>query len=436
MCQILFKWLQKPILGMVHINPFSGLRYNKEKIKDFGLVITPPYDVIDENAREGFLKSSEYNMVRLLLEKDYDKAADLFDEWQKKKILVGDGEECLYIYGQTFFCNGGRHTRTGFISLVKLEQLGKGILPHEKILDGPYQDRLRLIRATRANFGCVFLLYKDKEKVIENYMSNKVIDLKPDIRFNDKLGVEHFLWKISDKDFIAKIKDEMLNHQCVIADGHHRYRSALEFMKEKPEIKDACYATACFVNSFNEGLFVLPIDRFVFNLKDVNINEMLKRFEKNFVIEEFSDAKELIQELEQYNKDKVKRKHVFGMYCFLNKVFYLLKLKDEKELSRHNMGKTDAYKKLDVSILHKLIFEDIFGISEDDQFKGIFIEYAKGNKRDLKKLEGDYQLAFFINPPSIEEIFLIANASETMPQKSTYFYPKIYSGLVINKIEV
>ena len=432
---------------MVEIKPLRGLLYNKEKIEDFSLVITPPYDVINEKEQEEFYNGSAYNIVRLLLGKEqegddgenkYTRAGKQLEEWQQKGILKRDEKDCIYIYSQTFNVNGNSFTRIGFISLVRLEELGKGMLPHEKTLEKPFKDRLALIEATKANLGCVFTLYDDRQKVIDGFIKEKVNSNEPDISFED--GIKHKLWKVSDKDFIEKVKKEMMQYQCIIADGHHRYKSVCKFKEEFPDLEDANYTLCCFINSFNEGLFILPIDRFVFNLENADIDKILTQSGEYFEIEEVSDVNDLIKKVDDtkvlVDKTVNLKNHVFGMYCYLNKKSYFLKLKNNDILDEYYPSDTDVYKKLDINILHKIVFENVLGISEEDQYKGIHIEYTKGNKRALEKLEDNkYQFAFFLNAPLMREIFLTARADETMPQKSTYFYPKIYSGLVINKIE-
>ena len=424
---------------MVEIKPFKGLRYNKEKISDFSSVITPPYDVISKKEKQEFSNLSEHNVVNLLLE-EHEQAAKNLKDWQEKGILKKDDQDSIYIYSQTFAVNGKEFTRTGFISLLKLEELGAGVLPHEKTLDKPFQDRLDLLEKAKANFGCIFMLYDDRQKIIGQLTKEKISSKEPDMDFKDSFNIKHKLWRLSDEDFITKLKKEMQQYQCVIADGHHRYKSTLKFRDLHPALESAKYIMCCFINSFNEGLFVLPIDRFVFNLKDPNTEEILTKLKEFFDIEEAEDAEKLIKKIDEtqtmIDKTVNLKNHVFGMYSYSNKKSYFLKLKDNKVLDSYYPDKSDIYKKLDINILHKLIFQNIFGITKEDQAKGTNIKYTKSPKRALEKLKDDkYQFAFFIKPPLMREIFLTARENETMPQKATYFYPKVYSGLVINKLE-
>lgn len=395
---------------MVEIAPFRGLLYNKEKVKDFSLVITPPYDVISEEQKEDYLKKSHYNFVNLILANDYDKAAEILNEWQNNGILKQDDKESVYLYEQNYVVNGKNYVRTGFISLLKIEELGEGVLPHEKTTNKPFEDRLKLLEATKANFGTLFLIYDDKEKIIDQKINEKLNE-EPYIDFSEN-NVQHRLFKINDTEFINFLKNEMKNHQCFIADGHHRYKTSLHYSKKH----GYNYVMVCLVNTFNEGMIILPTHRLLFGL-DLDTNDFMRKIESYFEVEELADTTEMIKKLETQEI----RNNVFGFYDNINKKSYFLKLKDKN-------------KKLGVEIIHKLVIEDILGISQEEQEKGKNIEFVKGTKKTLEKLKNNkYQLAFFINPPSISDVLSKSRANETMPSKSTYFYPKLYSGLVINK---
>ena len=226
----------------------------------------------------------------------------------------------------------------------------------------------------------------------------------------------------------------MKKHKCVIADGHHRYKTSLYYSK-----KDGYnYITACFVDSFNEGLIVLPTNRLIFGVKS-DAGNLIKSISTYFNVEEIGNIKEIPKMLETtqlINKKSKIKNHAFGFYDNINKKSYFLKLKDINLLSSYFKDKSEAYKNLDVGILHKIIIGKILGVDEIKQEKGTNIEFVKGTEETIKKLKDEkYQFAFFLNPPLIEDIFSTAGANEIMPQKSTYFYPKLYSGLVINKIK-
>ena len=195
---------------MVEIKPLHGLTYNKEKINDFSKVITPPNDVISKEGKDKLEHESNFNFVKLILpdgnDDKYQNSAKTLKEWQEKNILIKDKEKTIYLYSQEYKSNGNTFARIGFISLIKLEELGKGVLPHEKILEKDLKDRINLISTTKANFGVPFLLYDDKEKIIDNLIIEKM--KTPNyLTFTDEKGVEHKLWKTSDTEFIDKVKN-------------------------------------------------------------------------------------------------------------------------------------------------------------------------------------------------------------------------------------
>nr|MDO8115385.1 DUF1015 domain-containing protein [Candidatus Sigynarchaeota archaeon] len=261
---------------MVTITPFKGFRYNPAKIKDLADVATPPYDVISDAQREEFVKRSEYNYVHLILPKaengdKYVSSARLLDKWIHDGIFVQDPEPSLYIYAHEFTHGGKRYDRLGLVALIELEELGKGVLPHEKTFPKPMEDRFRLMDANKANLEQIFFIYDDKAKVVEKAIQKAIVGKKEDITFTDGDGGIQRLWRISDKKAITAIVKEMGKQQCVIADGHHRYKTSLEFKKMHPDIKDARYRMTTFVNSTNPGLLVLPTNRILYNLGKVDV---------------------------------------------------------------------------------------------------------------------------------------------------------------------
>jgi uncharacterized protein (DUF1015 family) len=374
--------------------------------------------------------------VNLILPETYKNSLRLFKEWQKNNILVKDKDKTIYIYQQTYSQNNQMFQRLGFISLLKLEDLGKGVLPHEKVLEKDLKDRINLISETRANFGIPFLLYDDRQKITDKMLKEEIKDKLPYLEFNHN-DVNHKLWKITDKDFIIKLKEEIKNYQCIIADGHHRYTSEL---KVKEMQKNSKHGLMCFVNSFNDGMIILPTNRIVFDLNNLDMKKILSELKQYFEIEEVKDINKLIAIMENtevmIDKKINLKNHVFGVHSNIDGKSYILRLKDREILKSLLPEKTDIYRKLDVNILHKIVIEKILGITEDQQKNRQHIDFIKGNKETIEKMKDKKnQMAFFINPPLMREVFLTARAKETMPQKSTYFYPKIYSGLVCYRFE-
>lgn len=427
---------------MVEIMPLNGLKYSTEKIKDFSKVITPPHDVISEKEKEKLKQKSKYNFVNLELPdgngNKYENASELFKKWQQENILKADEEKRIYIYSQSYNANGKLFSRLGFIALIKLEDLGKGVLPHEKVLEKDLKDRIALISTTKADFGIPFLLYDDREKIIDEFTKKEITGKEPYIDFTDKDGIKHQLWKTSNIDYIKKIKDEMKKYQCIIADGHHRYTAELKVKDMRKDIASAKYGLMCFINSFNDGIIILPTNRVMFDLERINIDNFLEQLEEYFDVEEVNDIKELAKKVENteimIDKTINLKNHVFGVYCNITKKGYFLRLKDRNILDKFLPDKTDVYKKLDVNILHKIIIENILGVTEEQQKNREHIDFIKGDDETIEKMKDEkFQFAFFINPPLMREVFLIARANETTPMKSTHFYPKVFSGLVSYK---
>ncbi len=427
---------------MVSIKPFRGYRYSN-KIKDLNDVIVPPYDVISERERINYYNRSEYNFTRLILQKEknnYNKVSKMLNDWIDKGILIRDKEEAIYIYSSTYLHHGKKCTRIGFISSLKLEELGQGILPHEKTMNKPFKDRLNLIEATKANLGQVFLIYDDREKKIDNFLNKIIESKKEEFSFLDNEKVVHKLWKIIDKEEIDFICKQMQKHQCIIADGHHRYKVSLEYAKRHPDIESAKYRMATFVNSFQDDLTIYPVNRLIYNLEIKNLDEIFQKISEYFEIKEQKSIDKMIDKLKatpvMLDKNQNLKNHVFGMYCNINRKSYFLKLKDRSILDKYYKKKSDIYKKLDLNILHKIIFKKILKISKKDQYKGQKIDFVKGITETKERLKDQkYQFGFFVNAILMREIFLLSRSNETMPQKSTYFYPKIFSGTVVRKLE-
>jgi len=426
---------------MVEIKAFKGWLYNKEKIEDFSKVITPPNDVINDKEKEE-LKKNEFSFVKLILPNGegnkYENSANLFKKWKNDKILVQDKDEAIYVYREGYSMSGKDFYRLSFMALMKLEPFGEGMLPHEKVLDKDLKDRISLISTTKANFGVPFVLYDDKQKITDEMIKGAIEGKEAYIDFTDDKGVTHTLWKIDEPEIVGKLVDEMKKYQCVIADGHHRYTSELK-VKEMLNIDGANYGLLCFVNSFNEGMIILPTNRVVFDLEDINVDDFLGKLGTYFDVKEM-ELYEMINKMDAVevliDKKINLKNHVFGVYCGANKKAYFLTLKDNEILKDRLAGKTDIYRKLDINVLHKLIIEEILGINEEKQKNRENIDYIKGNDDTIERIkENNIQFAFFVKPPLMREVFLIARAGETTPQKTTCFYPKVHSGLAIYDFE-
>ncbi len=429
--------------------PFRGIRYNLEPIEDLSKVLTPPYDVISPQDRERYYELHPYNIIRLILGKDlpddnehenkYTRAARFLHNWVREGVLKRDIYPSIYVYDQEFELEGRKFVRRGFISRVKLEEFGTGhIYPHEQTMPGPKKDRLNLLRACKANLSPIFALYPDN--TIEGILADAVQHSSKAITAFDEAGVKNCFWVIDDPAVIAKIQGLMKDKPLFIADGHHRYESALAYRNEVKGLafhgqeSAVDYTMMMCVSVKNPGLKILPTHRVI---KNVPVNFSLEQFETTikdtFIVEKLGkdcNAHSLIKKLHQHAD-----KHAFGMYEGKGKSFYLLILRNETKLNSL-IWRHPEWKDLDVCILHDLILDKYLGIKTDENVRQDNIEYIQSEVEAVELVnEGKYQLAFFHNPTLIEQVSRIASARKKMPPKATYFYPKPLTGLVINPFD-
>lgn len=448
---------------MARIIPFKGIRYNQSVIEDLSLVVTPPYDVIDSSSQERYYQKHPFNIIRLEYGKQYStdneennrytRAAADFNQWLAKEVLKREKEPALYLYHQEFNVNGERKTRTGLICAVGLEPYEKGIiLPHEETLPKHKADRLALMRACRANFSPIFGLYSDPRGKVTGALINES-SREPDLSFTDENNESHLLWVIKSPAAITEVQQLMSDKRVYIADGHHRYETALNYMREreessgKPSSDDAAYKyiMMTLVNLYDPGLVILPTHRLVKNIDDKYHSTFLDSVRENFNLEEFNvphteeGFSAFLSELSRRGavpagSGESRHLHVFGVYFSGN--LYIAGLKDEGCLDRLILpGKSSVLKGLDVSVLHSLVIEKCLGVGEDLRAMGDYITYTRNELESLSAVDrGEYQAAFFLNPTLVEEVTDVASRGEKMPQKSTYFYPKLITGLVINSL--
>ena len=428
---------------MVIIKPFRGIRYNKEKIQNLEKVVSPPYDVISEQEKRDYLNSSPYNIVRLILpdpdEKNdkYSSAHNLLNNWLESDIISREDEPSIYIYQQIFNVNGKDITRTGFICLLKLEDFKHGIvLPHEKTLSAPKEDRLKLMSACKANLSQIFGLYQDTTHTISQILKNHT-SCSPIIDITDTKGEKHKLWAITNNDDINVIVNAMQDKKVFIADGHHRYETALNYKRKLVETNSSHTGNEPynFIMMYlcamdDSGLVVFPTHRLLKDLPEFNKSAFRQNLSTYFDVVRI-DKKDLFEYMEK-NIDK----HVFGLYMGKGEFYALnkrLKHKGLKPLVQENIP--DAWKELDVAILHKVIIENVLGITEKEVKLQKNIKYTADSEEGIRQIDnGSYELLLFLNSTKLSQIKDISLKGEVMPQKSTYFYPKLLTGLVINKL--
>jgi len=443
---------------MVSIRPFKGILYNQDKIDNLSNVTTPPYDVISPTEQDSLYSLSNFNIIRIILGKEksgddqsnnkYKRAAKTFEEWLDTGILEQDSDPAIYVYQQEYNLKSGDKTkRLGFISLVKLESLESSrIRPHEKTLTKPKQDRFNLLCATNASFSQIFCLYSDPNKEMGPILSD-ITKAKPELEFHDNDGLFNLVWKVTDTEIISKIAYIMKDKTLYIADGHHRYETALKYkQKMKNTVSNPNddylynYAMMMHVDMDSQDLTVLPIHRVLMNLDEDSVTRLIANLRPYFDIEVFEFDTTNEPSVRDKFFDKLKsfgeNKHLFGMYSG-DSSYYLLTLKNEEILDQVLQNDSARkWKKLDVAILHSLIIDYLLHVKSTDSGIQSHIEHIKNEDEAIEMVNsGSFQLAFFLNPTKVSQVKEISSQGQILPQKSTFFYPKLLTGLVIFKLD-
>lgn len=426
---------------MAEIKGYKGLRFNCEKAGKIEELVCPPYDIISDQQREEYIKTNPHNIIRLELPKGddkYNKAAEILKDWLEKGILVKEDKPAIYIYEEEFTAYGERKAIKGIICRVKLEEFSKGIiLPHEFTLSKAKEDRLSLMKATNCNFSQIYSLYMDGGKNTLGKIDS-LSKSEPDIQLQDNDNVTHRMWIIKDEKAIADICSDFTDRKLYIADGHHRYETALNYrnyLREQGLAKegDACdYQMMMLVDMEHPGLVVFPTHRLVRNLDSFNAERVIDGCKEYFDVTEHSDINTIESTLmELYNQGK----KAYAFYCG-GSSYKLLVLKDTNIIKKLLPNASTATQQLDVTILHTLILEKIFGIDAENMAKQINLTYTKIFDEAISSVQqGNSQCAFILNPTRVSEIREVASNGEKMPQKSTYFYPKMITGLVMNQLD-
>ena len=415
--------------------PFKGIHYNTEKIR-IQSVVSPPYDIIPDSMQEELYKKSPYNFVRIILGKilpddneqnnRYTKSAMLLTQWRKEDIIAQDEETSFYIYEQGFDFHGEKRILRGFISLCRLEEFGKGgILPHEKTFKAPIQDRLNLMRACKANPEPIYCLYSNGSitKILQSERGEKILE------FTGENGIWHRVLRLTDKEILNRITTEMLKSTIYIADGHHRYQTALEFSREEhlknynPLTMPSDYIMMLLADINDNAVTILPTHR-VIKTPAVPLSDLLKSAEEFFIIKEHHsiNGERIIHELA-----KCMRKHAIGLIAD-GTGYIMMPRSEELILEYMDKNNSKAWNLLDVAVLENLIFRKIMGMDNYDERDML---YTRDADEAVKNAGGG--MAFLLNPTGISEVRSIADNRETMPHKSTYFFPKPLSGLVFYK---
>lgn len=410
---------------MAVIKKFRGIRYNKELV-DLSKCMAPPYDVFEYgDEMDKKLKSYEMNIAHIskpVGENDtkYENAAKIFKDFLNKKIFIYDDKEYFYIYQQTVY----NMTRIGIISATKLDDTYNIIKRHEKTKEGPKIDRLKLTKSTGLNIGLIFTVFQDKNNEASNRIKKLIENQMPVFDFNFPENINNKLWLVEDSQLAEIVKEK----NFYIADGHHRYQTMInyrDYLREKyhtTESDDKPFEYAMIFNVPDAGLKILAYNRVIKNIDESKFINFIDKIKNNFYVIELKQSDIYVPEMQ----------HEFGMY-YQGKNF---KIVPKEKL----FTTTDTVAQLDVSILQNYILFPILGIDEEMLKSGNFITYPKGEEdvNVIKKLvnEENHQVGFSLYPTSIQELINIADEGKVMPQKSTYFYPKLLTGMVLYQSEI
>jgi uncharacterized protein (DUF1015 family) len=433
---------------MANIKPFRGIRFNTERFDDLSKLVSQPYDRIFYGLQEKYYALSEYNVVRLIRNRQqpgddqtdnvYTRARDLFGTWLGQGVLSRDSQRALYVYHQTFTTPGGESlTRMGFITALELTTFDKGIvLPHERTHSGPKADRLNLLRTTEANLELIFLVYPDPENRVNRLLDAAVESLPPDIDVTEmyEADVRQRVWAVTAPKVIEAVQEEMRpKTRLIIADGHHRYETSLNYRNEMRAAKPGAPPDAAFnyrmvmlVSMDDPGLVILPTHREVFGYDRMTAEELLAKAGSLFAVTRTADRAACFAAMAQ-----PRSQHAIGFYD--GQAFYLLVLRDPKSLNRLiPEDRASAWKSLDVTILHNILLEQIAGIPREAVDAEQFVRYHRSPDYPIAAVDkGEANFAFFLNPTQMAQVKACAEIGEKMPQKSTDFYPKAISGLVM-----
>ena len=425
---------------MAEIRPFQALRYHQERAGDIASLACPPYDIISPAQREELLARNPYNVVRLELpqgEDPYGEAGRTLEQWLKDGVLTTDMDPGLYLYEEEFLTqvdHGEQKKLRGLLCRVRLEDFANGVvLPHEETLSKAKEDRFQLMRATHCNFSPIYSLYQDEAHVTRQRMDNLAAGCPPWYQFSDGL-VTHRLWVVNDQAAIAALQEDFAGRKLYIADGHHRYETALRYrdhcQAENRYEPGAGYVMMMLADMEDPGLVVFPTHRLVRGLENFDEEELLAACGEDFTLEPCGDRQESQEKLlSLYEQGR----HAFAFWA--GKGWTVLTLKDPAVMDRLLPEKSQAYRRLDVSVLHSLVLEKFLRIDRENMANQKNLTYT----RDAAEAEdsvrrGESQCCFLLNPTRVEEIGQVAAAGEKMPQKSTYFYPKLITGLVMNPL--
>jgi len=424
---------------MPEIVPFKGILYNSELLSNASGLICPPYDVISEELQQQLYASSPFNAIRLELplESDpYAAAASRLGEWLLDGELQHDPVPAIYPYFQTFQDSEGNwHTRSGFFAAMRLHEFAeKKVLPHEKTLSGPKADRINLFRKTKTNISSIFGLYADESKTADRVLKAFTETHEPiiDALFQE---VRNQLWRITDPALIEQLQQSLLQRSVYIADGHHRYETGVNYRNECAAANPIHtghepynFILTYLANIYDEGLLIFPIHRLVHTLDGFDAAGLKARLQEFFTVTELQDRAALKTFLEHEQSS-----YTYGVVTSGN-VYGISLNRDPSPL--FDPARPEALKSLGLVLLHDLVLGRLLGISPEAMAKQTNLVYVKDDREVFEAVAaGRIQVGFVVKPTTVEQVLAVSETGEVMPQKSTFFYPKLMTGLLFNPLD-
>jgi uncharacterized protein (DUF1015 family) len=415
---------------MADVQPLKTLRYEPDVAGPIEDLIAPPYDVIDDELRSELAARSPHNVVEIDLPESYEGAAERLAEWRENGVLTQEEEPAIWVLRQDYTApDGSARTRTGFFARVRVEDYGAGrIRPHERTHPGPKEDRLKLTRATRANLSPIFSLFPDAGGAATETLAQAAGE-EPFAVASDHEGTRNTLWRVAEPERIAALQAALADAELLIADGHHRYEIARAYADEVGGEGEHRYVLMFLVALEDPGLLIFPTHRLLTDLKDSAKQETLRDVMlRDFEVERLGSPAEL-------EPPGGNRRVAFGYMDAHFKQPFRLTLKDQKIADDALTGMPEPYRRLDTAVLEALVLRGALGMSEDDISHLRGLDYSKNLDDAIERVEsGTADAGFFMRATPVEQVREVAETGESMPPKSTYFFPKVPTGLVFNPL--
>jgi len=437
---------------MANIMPFRGTRFDQSVAGELDQLITLPYDRINKPLQDEYYARSEYNICRVIKGREfsadtdqenvYTRSGATWHEWIARGVVKPDAEPALYVYYQTFTAEGREHTRRGLCAMVELQDYSTGaVKPHERTLDAPKEDRFRLFMTTDTHFGQIFQLYPDDNNEIAGLLARdteRPADI--DAVIDEEGDVRHRMWAVDDPRTVEAVREMMQANLLFIADGHHRYETALRYrdfrLKEYVGGEgghNPRFAMMTLVGMSDPGLVVLPTHRVLFDLPDFSADKLVHDLARYFAVKSENTYEQLRAQMDAARADY--ERNVYGLYS--GGRFWLFELRERGIMDQLAAEHSAAWRSLDVAVLHEVVLEHLLGIDKAAQAAKTNLSYDRLAGMSIGRVDkGTHQAAIFMNPTKLAQIREVAGKGEVMPQKSTDFYPKLIDGMVTCQVDL